>query len=347
MLQKAKEVKAAKEEERARLARLRGEKPLKRGERPPTPEILRKPEDIREDARYEGQTTIMVTWVPIKCRDEVTLVDESALREWILFAAVEEDDGLLVYYEDIDKINKVIGEIDKHMKKIPQLEFVDDDGKKFNVDQAREERERLYELFSNERLSAEGDLEIANTNLQNHIKWRKSMGVDLTKGEEDKNTDTCTWYFRLHGTDDAQMMEDLLIMKENWPGIKLAAGVRSDAPGEWKAPPWVGRERFVPDGSKVSDPTDYQPLQINIAGARLQRVPAGVGLYKQLDRSSTDLFSEHFGLFYGEYESGLKSGYGVEIDDVGIYVGGFEKDFRKGRARHDLADGTTISKDPV
>lgn len=342
MLQKAREVKEAKEEERRRLARLRGEKPLKRGERPATPEVLRKPEDVRDDPRFAGQTEIMVTWVPIKCRDEKTVVDESALREWILFAAVEEDDGMLVYYEDIDKINKVIGEIDKHLKKIPNLEFVKDDGKKFNVEEARVERARLYELFSNERLGAETDLEIANENLKNHIAWRKSMGVELRKGETDKNTDTCSWYFRLHGTDDALLMEDLLIMKENWPGIKLAAGLRA-VDGHWMAPPWVGREKFVPDGSKVSDPTDYEPLQINIAGARLQRVPSGVGLYQELDRTSTDLFSDVFSVYYGEYEAGLKNGYGLEINDTGLYVGGFERGFRLGRGRLDLADGTMIS----
>lgn len=196
MLAKTKAKKLEREAERERIARLRGEQQKgkhRRGDRPETPEVLRKPEDIREDARYQGQTTVMLSWVPLKCQDEKTEVTEEAIREWILFGAVEEDDGLLDYYADDEQINKVISDIDRHLKEIPKLQFQDDDGNAYSEEQSRAERARLYDLFSNERLDAENDLDVARRNLQAHISWRKSMGVELRRGDVDRNTETCTW----------------------------------------------------------------------------------------------------------------------------------------------------------
>ena len=267
-------------------------------------------------------------------------MDEVSLREWILFAVVEEDPASKVYYDDIAKINKLIDGIDFNLLKIPKLEFLDQDGKPYPIEKARAEREGLYNLLSAQRTTAEEDLELAERNLKNHNDWRRSMGVELIKGEEDKNTDTCTWFVRLYGTDDAKELEDLLIEKEDWPGIKLACGVKNHDP---PIPPWTGRSTSPPDGTKVQDLTDYTLLQVNIAGARIARIPAGVGLIQQLDRGSSNIYAEEFGIFYGSFESGRKSGYGIEIDDIGVYAGAYEDGGKRGRGRLDLADGTTIT----
>jgi hypothetical protein len=58
-----------------------------------------------------------------------------------------------------------------------------------------------------------------------------------------------------------------------------------------------------------------------MAGVRILRIPAGVGVIQQLDRESANIYGEEFGIFYGTFEAGRKSGYGVEIDDVGIFAG--------------------------
>lgn len=58
-----------------------------------------------------------------------------------------------------------------------------------------------------------------------------------------------------------------------------------------------------------------------MAGVRIQRIPAGVGMIQQLDRESTNIYGDEFGVFYGTFEAGRKSGYGVEIDDVGVFAG--------------------------
>jgi hypothetical protein len=64
-------------------------------------------------------------------------------------------------------------------------------------------------------------------------------------------------------------------------------------------------------------------VQVNISGARIQRIPAGVGMIQQLDRESSNIYGDEFGVFYGTFEAGRKSGYGIEIDDVGVFAGTF------------------------
>ena len=86
------------------------------------------------------------------------------------------------------------------------------------------------------------------------------MGIELIKGEEDRNTDTCCWFVRFYGTEDCKEIEQLLIEKEDWPGINLACGDPDRIP---PLRPWTGREKTVPDGSKSHDAADYRPLQVN------------------------------------------------------------------------------------
>lgn len=163
------------------------------------------------------------------------------------------------------------------------------------------------------------------------------MGLDFTKGDHDKNTDTVTWYVKLFGTNDALELENLLLVKLNWPGIKLAAGSnRADPP----IPPWAGRGD-IPNGKKAGT-FDYTNFQVAISGAKISRCPSGIGLIQTLDRSSSSLYDDNFSFFYGEFESGKKNGYGIYITDEGVHSGTYENGFRKGHGRMDYADGTTI-----
>jgi hypothetical protein len=44
-------------------------------------------------------------------------------------------------------------------------------------------------------------------------------------------------------------------------------------------------------------------------------------MIQQLDRESSNIYGDEFGVFYGTFEAGRKSGYGIEIDDVGVFAG--------------------------
>lgn len=299
--------------------------------------ILRKPEDIRDDPHYGGETEVLLKYVPLKCIDEKTRVDEDTLREWIIYGIVEEDPYAEQYFDHIERLNERLADIDKQLKRVPKIEFRDEGGKPLSEEKARVEREALFTRFNEERAMADRELEDVNNELKNHIEWRKKMGVHLKQTEIDKVTDTSTWIMTLSGTTDVQNIEDLLLKKENWPGIKVAAGKKT---GEKRFPPWTGRGP-IPDGNNLTLP-DYTYYQVNMIGVRILRVPKGVGVYRTLDRKSSGLAAEEFSVFYGEYENGLKNGHGIEISDLGVYTGGFEEGVKRGRGRYDLADGTTI-----
>jgi hypothetical protein len=47
------------------------------------------------------------------------------------------------------------------------------------------------------------------------------MGIKFQKVSSDVNTDTSTWQIRLHGTSDAEVLEQSLVKKQDWAGIKV------------------------------------------------------------------------------------------------------------------------------
>ena len=137
-------------------------------------------------------------------------------------------------------------------------------------------------------------------------------------------------------------MEDLLIKKDNWAGIRVANGIPATQE-EPEHPPYAIRGP-LPDGSNPALP-DYSDVAVNVAGARFLRVPHGVGSVKALDRASATIADENFGVYYGRFELGKKAGVAFEMDDVSVYSGRFLYDHRKGKGRLDYGDGTTIVGD--
>lgn len=300
------------------------------------PEVQRMPEDIGHDDHYEGQTVFMIERVPMKCKDESTVVDERTIKEYLICALLEEDPYSKPFFDNMARIREDIAAIDKKIKQVPKIEFNDDEGNPLPVEEADEERERVYEKFGNDRIAAEARLKRQETALEGHRQWRKNMGLQITQGEVDLNTETSTWYVRFHGTKDAGEMEELLLKKDDWASIRLAAASK-----DRNLPPWAGRGK-IPDGSK-SHETDYSALEVNIAGARIKRLQHGVGTEKFVDRSSSSYHAEEFGFYYGEWSDGYKEGYGLNVDDSGIFSGRFEAGMRRGWGRFDMADGSTIS----
>lgn len=300
-------------------------------------EILRDSEDIRLDPKYGGQTEILLKYIPLYCVDGKSSVDVETLREWIICAIVEEDPVSQKFFDDIQKLNDLIVEIEKNIKKIPKILFLDDSGNPKPEEDCRKEREELFVRLGEELVEAETKLDTINRKLKEHIEWRRNMGIVLGLVTSDANTSTAIWKLELSGADDVEDIEDSLLAKRNWSGIKLAKG---DSKADPPIPPWAGRGE-VPDASNPTQ-TDYSEFQINMLGVRILRVPTGLGFYRQLDRQSSAIYAEDFELYYGEYLHGYKSGYGIQINDAGVYAGNFEDGGRRGQGRWDLADGTTV-----
>eukprot|EP01038_Epipyxis_sp_PR26KG_P013712 gene13712-18392_t len=300
-------------------------------------EVIRIPEDIREDPRYEGQTSFLLKGVPMHCQDGKSDVNSDTIREWILFAIIEEDPYSKFFFKKMKDIDDRLAVIDHNIKMIPTLNFLDENGAPKPEIVARREREILFDKYGEDRVIAENELSVVKFSLEKHIQWRRKMSIDFTKIHPDLNTDTCTWIIKIFNVADAYQLENLLIAKNNWSGIRLAAG---DVYREPALPPWAGREP-IPDGSRDGVP-DYTTLAVDAASIRIMRLPQGMGVIKQLDRSSSTYSADEFNIFYGEFEAGKKSGYGVEISDIGVYSGNYMEGFRNGRGRLDLQDGTTI-----
>jgi hypothetical protein len=68
----------------------------------------------------------------------------------------------------------------------------------------------------------------------------------------------------------------------------------------------------------------------------------GVGVYRALDRQSSSVSADKFGLFYGKWSLGKKNGPGLEINDVGVYAGEYADGYRRGNGRIDYGDGTSV-----
>lgn len=113
-----------------------------------------------------------------------------------------------------------------------------------------------------------------------HVNARKRIGIKFTQGNTDANTGTCSWYINIFGDEEAQSLEELLIRKQNWGGIRLAASgtvVKGDQ--TFNVPPWAGRAHSVPSGKKAAE-FDYRRLEVAMGGVHIMRVPSGVGLIK-------------------------------------------------------------------
>eukprot|EP00602_Paraphysomonas_sp_CaronLab_P005489 CAMPEP_0185023260 /NCGR_PEP_ID=MMETSP1103-20130426/5945_1 /TAXON_ID=36769 /ORGANISM="Paraphysomonas bandaiensis, Strain Caron Lab Isolate" /LENGTH=750 /DNA_ID=CAMNT_0027555765 /DNA_START=339 /DNA_END=2591 /DNA_ORIENTATION=- len=300
-----------------------------------TPQVIRGSEDILLDPTYQGQTSFIMKYVPLVAKDGVTPVTADVLREYLFLAISEEDPVTLKIQKSMEDIQKEIADITKVIKRIPKQEIRDHDNKLVSQEEADEEREIMYKMYGQAKYEIELRYKKREQDLRDHENWRRRMGLDVVQSEVDANTETAVWEVRLFGTEDASAMEDMLIAKDDWQGIKLACG--SDDP---PLPPWAGRGA-VPDGSKPFLP-DYTELLVNISGVRILRVPHGVGTHKKLDSQTASIRADRFGVYYGDWSLGKKTGHGIEINDSGVYCGRFVEDRRDGYAQWDLANGTTV-----
>lgn len=301
------------------------------------PQILRSPEDILKDATFQGQTSVFLKFVPNHAVDGRTPVTTDVLKEFIWYSITEIDPRAIEIRKSISRIEDEIAEIAKIMKRIPKQELLDNDGKPLTEEEADEERQIMYEMYGKAKYEVELKLKKRQEDLENHHKWRRTMGLDILQVDIDENTETSTYEVRLFGTSDAKQIEDLLIEKDDYLGIKLACG---SIDPDYPFPPWCGRGS-VPNGAKPPIP-DYTNLVVGISGMRLFRTLHGVGTNKTLDRNSASIKADRFGIYYGDWNIGKKNGAGIQINDTGVFSGRFVNNYIDGYGRLDLANGTTI-----
>ena len=301
------------------------------------PERLIEPFDIMAFTNYDGQTGVFIRYVPVTCEDASVEVDATTLREWILFAIMESDPTLQPFQEDIERSKRTLKDIQRELKTTENKIFYDSSGEPIDEDKAEKERNMAFDILSTDLRNEEEKLKIRTQEFEAHIHKRKRrIGIQLIRQPIDSLFEfVCTWQLVIYGINDAKSIENNLVDKKDWAGIRLAS--HSPAKG---LPPWVGRA-VVPVGIS-SRHADYSGLEVKIQSARIMRVPHGIGVYRALDRQSSSIAAERYELFYGSYSVGRREGKGIELDDSGVYTGDYQKGFRRGHGRLDLGCGTSI-----
>ena len=66
----------------------------------------------------------MFKYVPLKCVDETTVVNEDALREYIYCAIIEEDPTVKKFHKTFQKYAEKISDVDKKIKTISKMVFL-------------------------------------------------------------------------------------------------------------------------------------------------------------------------------------------------------------------------------
>eukprot|EP01036_Dinobryon_divergens_P035368 gene35368-45811_t len=148
------------------------------------PEVIRIPTDIRKDARYEGQTAFMFKYVPLKCVDETTEVGEDTIREYIYCAIIEEDPAVKKFHKNFQNLAEKIADVDKKIKTISKMNFLDKDNNPLPEDKASEQRALMFEKCGEERLTVETELKQKKELLELHIQSRKRMAASVPAGKK-------------------------------------------------------------------------------------------------------------------------------------------------------------------
>jgi hypothetical protein len=92
------------------------------------PIVNKAPGDINMNLKYEGQTIILLQGVPLYCKDNSYLVDEITLREWFLFAIIEDDVSLNRYHDNVFDAKESIKPYDRRIREISSTLFLEYDG---------------------------------------------------------------------------------------------------------------------------------------------------------------------------------------------------------------------------
>ena len=299
--------------------------------------IHRKVEDIFNDPTFQGQTVLMLKHVPLKAVDDYTEVTGVELDAYVNFAIAEEDPMAKKIVKKLRKAEADVEEIVKVIKKIPKQVIRTAEGKTMSNEEADAERQVMFTVYGQAKYELDLKVKKVEDELQEHRSWRRTMGLTFIKSYIDENTETATWELRLFGSADSQKIEEIMVHKDDWQGIQLCCALPDK-----KLPPWVGRGK-VPDGSKPYMP-DYSNSVVNISGCRLVRDAHGVGTTKTLDgKKPASIQSDRFGIFYGDFFLGKKTGYGVEINDSEVFAGRFIDGLRNGDGRADMGMGTAVA----
>ena len=208
------------------------------------PERLIEPYDVLTFTNYDGETAILLQNVPRYCDDRSVEVDAVTLREWIVFAILESDETLLPFEEAIENCRLRIKELQREVKGVDSRVFYDANNNKIEGVWADNERLLLFNVLSDERIGEEDSLQRLIAEQETHRKKRKDRislrlekQQDTASGADEGQDSVCCWRLWVEGMDDARAIENSIIERLDWAGIRLASHS-----ADFLLPPWAGRQ---------------------------------------------------------------------------------------------------------
>jgi len=238
------------------------------------------PIDVRDDVQYDGQAILIVHNVPLKCVDESMDVDPKTLREWILFAVMEVDPSLDPYKADVAAAKAAITPVARKMKETETMNFREVDGTKMQGKRLVDERRMIIEAYQKQIDTLNEVVAAKEAKLEEQVQRRRRIGIEFDLLSVNDVARTASYHIRIFGVPNAADVEDRLVAKHDWGGIKLAMWCPNPP-----MPCWVGRGRVPVLGSiRGKEEWDYSGLEVRVAGCQFVRTPHGVGTKKMLDR---------------------------------------------------------------
>jgi hypothetical protein len=86
------------------------------------------PHDIANDPQYEGQTILIAQDVPLYCIDGSYPVDQVTLKEWMLYAIIEDDHTMAPFHEAVAAERARLIPLDKNLRQIANTKYVEFNG---------------------------------------------------------------------------------------------------------------------------------------------------------------------------------------------------------------------------
>ena len=202
------------------------------------PVFNKMPDDIRDNKHYEGQAIMILHNMPLKCRDESMDVDAKTLREYFLCAICEVDPTLVPYRNAVEDAKQALIPIDRKIREVETMNFKEIDGSKMTGKRLVEERRGVIAAYVEQRVVQEGVIKVKEKKLEEQISWRRRIGLEFDMLAVDEVAQTASWHVRIYNAANAADIEDRLVAKKNWGGIRLASWSRDP-----ELPPWAGRGR--------------------------------------------------------------------------------------------------------
>ncbi|KAG5180116.1 hypothetical protein JKP88DRAFT_166949 [Tribonema minus] len=220
------------------------------------PKEERRVADDRADAHYVGDTHLMLLQAPLRTENE----------------EFDEDVEISGARDLIAQMTQQMEALDKKLGRVAAVQHGHTEA------QQEAAREAMYATIVMEKEILAASLkasrayfcEEAADVLASITEARRATPFALRRSAIDAARATCTYLITVGGA-AGPALEDALVAKRNWPGIKLAVAHAEN-------PAWAGRGT-VPDGSKAYLPC-YTRHGANMRGAALCRLAHGFGQHR-------------------------------------------------------------------